>query len=163
MTLQRLSASRALAASALPRAPFPSAAEPLSSPQITRWLPEAPWAACVGPCQTWLDWSPPCMLPENVACHPKQPAAASKPLRRLHLSSCQHSSHCLPMQTLSQSCSRALALPAGSLENDTYYCDYAIAPLNYFRANLTTVVGVPTAGECFITLCRWVDLGVRWC
>ena len=54
-------------------------------------------------------------------------------------------------------------LPAGSLENDTYYCDYAIAPLNYFRANLTTVVGVPTAGECFITLCRWVDLGVRWC
>eukprot|EP00891_Asterochloris_glomerata_P004682 jgi/Astpho2/4682/fgenesh1_pg.00067_%23_174_t len=43
----------------------------------------------------------------------------------------------------------------GCLENDTYYCDYAIAPLNYFRANLTTVVGVPTAGQCFITLCRW--------
>lgn len=68
-----------------------------------------------------------------------------------------------PVHKSVQSCSRAPALPAGCLENDTYYCDYAIAPLNYFRANLTTVVGVPTAGQCFITLCRWVGPGVNWC
>ena len=67
-----------------------------------------------------------------------------------------------PYKNSGQPCSRAVALPAGCLENDTYYCDHAIAPLNYFRANLTTVVGVPTAGECHITLCRWVDWGVEW-
>ena len=91
-------ASRGLSASALPRAPAPSAAEPLQFPQITMWLPEAPWAACFGPYQTWLDMCPACMLLEKVVCHFKQSAAASKRLRRLHMKSCQQPSH-FPTQT----------------------------------------------------------------